>query len=122
VIECVGSSVLVDLGSIIDTPTIFRHLPPPPRSTPPPSPHLQDLQRLLDAVDDTGAELWSIAEQTRDSVEALITAFETDGWAEEQAKTLVRCANQGSPLYPRCCPRVGVRAVSCCVIQFLKAR
>jgi hypothetical protein len=50
---------------------------------------LQELQRLLDAVDDTGAELWSIAEQTRDSVEALISAFEADGWAAEQAKTLV---------------------------------
>lgn len=70
---------------------------------------LQELQRLLDAVDDTGAELWSIAEQTRDSVEALISAFEADGWAAEQAKTLVTrpplTFAHRSCLHPRISPR-----------------
>ncbi len=53
---------------------------------------LQDVNRLLDTVDDVGAELWSIAEVTRDNAEALIAAFESDGWDQEHANILVRPA------------------------------
>jgi hypothetical protein len=45
----------------------------------------------MDTIDDVGAQLWSVAEDTQDNAEMLIYGLENDGWVEEHAKNVVRC-------------------------------
>ena len=54
-----------------------------------PSSH-DDVAKLLDTIEDVGAQLWAIAEETQDHAERLIGGYEQDGWAEEQATMMVR--------------------------------
>ena len=59
----------------------------------------QDVPKLTDAIDDVGAQLWSVAEDSHEMTEKLIHAFQNDGWARGHAKQTVRS------IHHSCCIR-----------------